>query len=97
MTAICDVIRRPVLPEKGTALQEKQKTYLFEVDLHANKIEIQAAIEELFGVTVSDVRTSIVKGKVKRFGRMYGRRPNWKKAYVRLQGDEQINILNPSR
>lgn len=97
MKAIYDVIKRPLLTEKGTAQQEKQNTYTFEVALDANKIEIRAAIEELFNVKVADVRTSLVKGKIKRFGRTYGRRSNWKKAFVKLEGDAQLDFLNPAQ
>lgn len=97
MKAIYDVIKRPLLTEKGTTLQEKQGTYIFEVSLDANKIEIRSAIEELFNVKVAEVRTSIAHGKIKRFGRSFGKRSNWKKAYVRLEGDAQLNFLNPGQ
>ncbi len=96
MKAIYNVIKRPLLTEKGASLQEQQGTYLFEVDKNANKVEIKAAIEELFNVKVAEVRTAVVHGKVKRFGRAMGKRPNWKKAYVRLDGDAQLDFLNPA-
>ena len=55
-------------------------------------IEIKEAVERLFDVRVATVRTMVVRGKVKRFGRHYGKRPNWKKAYVTVDGDEVLNV-----
>lgn len=79
-----DVIKRPLyLTEKSTTLQTASK-YLFEVDPRANKIQIKAAVEELFKVTVSDVNTLVVRGKPKRMGRRMGKTRNWKKAFVTL-------------
>lgn len=95
MKPIYEIIRRPLLTEKGTTLQEKHNTYCFEVGMSSNKVEIKAAIEELFDVKVASVRTTVVRGKVKRFGRLQGKRSNWKKAYVQIEGDEQLNLLNP--
>lgn len=97
MKAIYDVIKRPLLTEKGTMLQESQGTYCFQVALGVNKIEIRAAIEELFDVKVADVRTAVISGKTKRFGRTFGKRSNWKKAFVKLEGDAQLDLLNPAR
>lgn len=93
MKAIYDVIRRPLLTEKGQGLQASQNVYAFEVNPVANKIEITAAIESLFGVKVLDVRTLNTKGKWKRFGRGYGRRSNWKKAYVKLEKGAQLDFI----
>ncbi len=95
MKPIYEIIKRPLLTEKGTTLEEDHNIYCFEVGMSANKIEIKAAIEELFDVEVASVRTLIVRGKQKRFGRKVGRRPNWKKAYVKVKGDRQIDLLNP--
>jgi len=95
MRAIQDIIRRPLLTEKGMDLQERHGIYAFEVSPFAYKVEIKAAIEELFGVEVSGVRTAVVRGKSKRFGRTFGKRSNWKKAYVSLKGDAQLDLLNP--
>jgi large subunit ribosomal protein L23 len=60
----------------------------------SNKYQIREAIERLFGVKVEDVRTMIVRGKYKRFGRFYGRRSNWKKAYVKLASGDKLNFYN---
>ncbi len=87
-----NIIKRPVITEKAVDLQEKGK-YVFEVNLKANKNQIAKAVEELFNVTVDNVNTSIVRGKVHRRGRM--RRPvkksNWKKAIVTLAEGENID------
>jgi large subunit ribosomal protein L23 len=80
-----DIVYQPLITEKSTLLRERRDVYCFKVNRRANKIEIARAIEALFDkVKVADVRTSIVRGKVKRMGRFQGRRPEWKKAWVRL-------------
>ena len=84
MAELHDILIRPLVTEKSTHLSEEQNTYVFEVGRLANKHQIKAAVESLFGVSVSDVRTLNVRGKMKRFGRFYGKRSNWKKAYVTL-------------
>jgi large subunit ribosomal protein L23 len=66
-----------------------EKKYVFEVDPKANKTEIKQAVEQIFGVKVEKVNTMNVRGKVKRFGRYSGRRPNWKKAIVKLTEDSK--------
>lgn len=91
MKPINTIIRRPVITEKAVSLRERG-TWTFEVDLNANKIEIRAAVEELFGVKVRRVNTLIVRGKTRRFGRSVGRRSNWKKAYVTLAQGESLNL-----
>jgi len=83
-----DIIRRPVITEKSTDLMSEKK-YVFEVDPKANKTEIKQAVEQIFGVKVEKVNTMNVRGKVKRFGRYSGRRPNWKKAIVKLTEDSK--------
>lgn len=93
MKAIYDVIKRPLLTEKSMGLQEGQHTYCFEVNLAANKIEIKTAVEKMFGVKVVDVRTTILPGKVKRFGRSVGKRANWKKAYVKLDAESKLDFV----
>jgi large subunit ribosomal protein L23 len=87
------VVRRALLTEKSTLLREHNR-YVFEVDRRAGKPEIKAAIEELFKVTVVDVRTANVQGKVKRLGRYAGKRPDWKKAIVTLAQGSSIDLLN---
>ena len=87
---LTDVIRRPLITEKSTALKELQHTLCFEVHRTATKPEIKKAIESLFSVKVADVRVLNVHGKVKRQGRYVGKRPDWKKAYVVLKKDEKM-------
>lgn len=83
------VIRRPLVTEKTTALREIGNVIAFEVDTKANKIEVKRAIEELFNVKVAEVRLFNVRGKVKRMGRYEGKRRDWRKAYVRLKEGEK--------
>ncbi len=87
------IIRRPVITEKSTQQKDKDHQYVFEVDRNANKIEIQSAIERLFKVKVLQVRTSTVLGKIKRLGRKYGKRPDWKKAIVTLKEGDRIDFF----
>jgi large subunit ribosomal protein L23 len=83
-----DIIKRPVITERSTDLMEENK-YAFEVDLKANKTEIKAAIEEIFGVKVAKVNTLRVPSKKKRVGRFVGRTSEWKKAIVTLTPDSK--------
>ncbi|QKG85595.1 50S ribosomal protein L23 [Kroppenstedtia pulmonis] len=83
-----DIIRRPLVTEKSTDLMADNK-YVFEVDVKANKSEIKRAVEKIFGVKVAQVNTMRVQGKLKRFGRYSGYRPNRKKAIVKLTEDSK--------
>ena len=85
-----DVIRRAIVTEKTTLMREGVQILAFEVAMGATKVDIRRAVEQLLGAKVADVRTSIAHGKVKRQGRFSGRRPDWKKAYVRLRAGEQV-------
>jgi large subunit ribosomal protein L23 len=87
-----EVIRKPLLTEKSTRLKEEGNHYLFRVAKTANKVEIKQAIEALFKVTVLEVRTLRVQGKVKRLGRFQGRRPDWKKAVATLKPGDSIDL-----
>lgn len=87
------VIRRPLITEKSTQQKEQSRQYVFEVHPKANKIEIQRAVEHLFKVRVLKVRTANVLGKVKRLGRRYGKRPDWKKATVTLKEGDRIEFF----
>ena len=88
------IIKRPlILTEKGTNLRDTENQYLFEVDLRANKIEIRKAVETLFEVTVTDVNTLIMRGKMKRMGRTTAKTRNWKKAIVTLAADDSIDFF----
>lgn len=95
-----DIVRQPLITEKSTVLREATGVYCFKVDRGANKIEIARAIERLFAkdkVKVAEVRTSRVRGKTKRMGRFEGRRPDWKKAWVRLApGSGEIELFESS-
>jgi large subunit ribosomal protein L23 len=88
-----NILVRPLVTEKSTSeVNEENNTYVFEVGLKANKAEIKNAIEQYFSVSVEDVRTLIVRGKEKRFGRFMGKRSNWKKAYIRLAAGDSIDL-----
>jgi large subunit ribosomal protein L23 len=87
---VYDVIRRPLITEKGHLKREAERTLCFEVHVDANKIEIAQAVETVFKVKVSDVRTSITSGKLRRRGRFTGYASDWKKAYVRLAEGQKI-------
>ena len=84
------IIRRPLVTEKTTILREDGRTLVLQVAAGANKVQIRRAVETLFGSKVADVRTATVRGKIKRQGRFAGRRPDWKKAYVRLREGEKL-------
>ena len=90
---IYSVIKKPHVTEKTSLGTESSNTVTIVVDIDANKIEIKQAVESLFKVKVANVRTATVAGKVKRFGRTYGKRSNWKKAYVTLQEGQSIDFF----
>lgn len=106
MRAAQQIIKRPLLTEKSARLRETggaatahaegeeyAQKVLFEVARDANKIEIRRAVQELFKVTVTDVHTLVVRGKVKRVGRFTGQRPSWKKAFVTLKPGDNIEFF----
>jgi large subunit ribosomal protein L23 len=106
MRSAQSVIKRPLLTEKSSRLREtggnavapvEGESYaqkvVFEVARDANKIEIRRAVEQLFKVTVADVRTLVVRGKMKRVGRFSGQRPSWKKAFVTLKPGDNIEFF----
>lgn len=84
------VIRRPIITEKGLGVKETQHTVVFEVAADATKTEIREAVQKIFKVKVAAVRTAIFHGKFRRRGRAEGHRRDWKKAYVRLQAGEKM-------
>jgi large subunit ribosomal protein L23 len=91
---IQDVIRRPLITEKSTLLKDEKGIVAFEVDRRASKVEIRRAVESQFKVKVAEVRVANMHGKVRRQGRFVGRRPDWKKAYVRLaEGEKPIEFF----
>jgi large subunit ribosomal protein L23 len=87
------IIRRPLVTEKSTRQKDEGHQYVFEVARNANKIEIQSAVELLFKVKVNNVRTLNVLGKMKRLGRKFGKRPDWKKAIVTLREGDRIDFF----
>lgn len=90
---VYQVIRRPLITEKVMAVQAVKNCYVFEVDLNSTKNDIKNAIEKLFEVKVEAVNTSVVRGKIKRVGRQFGKKPNWKKAWVTLKNDDKIELF----
>lgn len=87
-----DILIRPLITEKSTALMADNK-YTFVVPLKANKVEIRQAVEQLFKVKVLDVNTIRVLGKVKRMGKNQGKRPDYKKAIVKLAPGQRIEFF----
>lgn len=87
------VILEPVVTEKTARKRETANEVSFKVARDANKIEIRSAVEELFNVVVTDVRTMSVRGKLKRLGRFEGRRSSWKKAIVTLKEGQTIEFF----
>jgi len=88
-----EVVVRPLITEKTSAAYQDRGEYTFQVHPDASKPQIRQAIEELFGVKVTGVWTSNVRGKEKRMGQTMGRRPNWKKAIVKLKEGDSIEIF----
>ncbi len=86
------VLKRPVVTEKSTLLQERGK-YVFEVQRRATKGDIARAVESAFGVSVASVNTLVVRGKQKRYGRNITRGPDWKKAIVTLRPGDTIQFF----
>ena len=106
MRSAQSIIKRPLLTEKSARLREtgggaaaaaEGESYaqkvVFEVARDANKIEIRRAVEQLFKVRVTDVRTLVMRGKTKRVGRFSGQRPSWKKAFVTLKPGDNIEFF----
>jgi large subunit ribosomal protein L23 len=87
------VIRRPIVTEKSNIGREERGLVTFAVDPKANKHQIRRAVEELFDVNVLEVRTMRMPRKSRRLGRFVGRRPEWKKALVRLAEGQSIEFF----
>ncbi len=88
------IIKRPLVTEKATQLADEENVYVFEVDRRANKIQIKQAIEQIYGVKVVEVRTVNMKPKRGRWGRKtVVRKSAWKKAYVKLQEGDSIQLF----
>jgi large subunit ribosomal protein L23 len=87
------IIKRPLITEKATKQKEQVNQLTFEVDRHANKILVRNAIENIFKVKVLSVTVINVKGKKRMVGRNVGKKPDWKKAIVRLAPGENIEFF----
>src|SRR5215203_629252 len=97
---VWDILKSPVVTEKSVILKEDSteenpgrkagQVLTFRVNTKASKIDIKGAVEEIFNVKVSSVRTVQYEGKIKKRGRQEGRRPNWKKAYITLRKGEPL-------
>jgi large subunit ribosomal protein L23 len=88
-----DIVVRPIITEKSSLLKDTGNQYVFEVQRDANKIEIKKAVEKLFKVKVVSVNISNSEGKKKRVGRFAGKKPDWKKAIVKLNPKDKITIF----
>ncbi len=89
---LMNVLLAPQISEKATYVADKNEQVVFRVAMDATKPEIKAAVEMMFKVSVDSVQVACVKGKVKRSGRVVGRRNDWKKAYVCLAAGQEINF-----
>jgi large subunit ribosomal protein L23 len=87
---IFQVIRRPLVTEKGVDKKDNERTLVFEVAGDANKTQVKAAVEKLFKVKVAEVRTATFEGKMRRRGKFMGYRSDWKKAYVKLKVGQKV-------
>ena len=90
MKSAYQIIRRPVITEKGLGVKESEATLVFEVSAKASKTEIKNAVQAIFKVKVDEVRTANFAGKERRRGKFTGYRPDWKKAYVRLKEGQKM-------
>jgi len=89
---IYTTVLSPIISEKSNRIGEESNQYVFQVAVSSNKKEVKAAIEKLFEVTVEDVQILNLKGKTKAFKGKQGKRPNWKKAYVKVQQGQLIDF-----
>lgn len=93
MKPLYEILKRPLVTEKTVQQDGEAQVVAFEVNRDANKVEIKKAVEQAFEVKVENVNTVLVAGKVKRLGRTYGKRSNWKKAYVTLAEGSSIDLF----
>jgi large subunit ribosomal protein L23 len=95
---LSDVLVKPIVTEKSNKLTDKSKTYAFRVDRKANKLEVKKAVEDFYGVTVVDVNTVVVPAKAKskftKAGFISGRKPAYKKAYVKVAAGDTIDLYS---
>lgn len=88
-----EIVKRPLVTEKSNIQKENHNKVTFEVERTANRVEIRRAVEKIFNVRVQSVQTLQVKGKVKRRGKILGKRKDWKKAIVTLMPGERIEFF----
>jgi large subunit ribosomal protein L23 len=88
-----DVILRPIVTEKSSLMKEDGNRYVFEVAREANKIEIARAVEQLFKVKVVSVHVMNMEGKKRRLGKRTGKRPDWRKAIVKVNPKDKISFF----
>ena len=93
MSDLYQIIQRPIITERSTIEREERNIVTFQVDPRATKPQIKQAVEQLFAVSVIDVRTERMRGKNRRMGREVGRKPLWKKARVRLAEGQNIEFF----
>jgi large subunit ribosomal protein L23 len=95
---LSDVLVKPIVTEKSNKLTDKSRTYAFRIDRKANKLEVKKAVEDFYGVTVVEVNTVVVPGKAKskftKAGFISGRKPAYKKAYVKVAEGETIDLYS---
>jgi len=84
------LLRKPIITEKGLDVKERTRTLCFQVDPAATKAEVKQAVQTIFKVKVESVRTATFQGKMRRRGRTSGYGPDWKKAYVKLKAGEKV-------
>ena len=85
-----EVLKRPLVTEKGVTKKDTERTLCFQVHPDANKIQVKQAVQKLFGVKVEEVRTANFEGKLRRRGRFTGYKSDWKKAYVKLVDGQKV-------
>ncbi|WP_022947598.1 50S ribosomal protein L23 [Methylohalobius crimeensis] len=90
--ALMKVLLAPVISEKSTGLADNENRFVFKVRKDATKLQVRKAVELMFEVEVDSVQLLNMKGKAKRFGRLAGKRSDWKKAYVRLKPGHEIDL-----
>lgn len=95
---LSEVLVKPLVTEKSNKLSDQRRTYAFRVDRKANKLEVKKAVEDFYGVTVVEVNTVVVPGKAKskftKAGFISGRKPAYKKAYVKVAEGETIDLYS---
>lgn len=89
---IHEVLLRPMITEKSTIMADMGK-YSFQVAPKANKVQVKEAVQKTFGVTVEDVNITRLRGKIKRYGPRFKKRPDVKKAVVTLKSGDRIQLI----